>query len=387
MSNSNISVILPRFSEREGKPINQALKKMKFKSLLIFLALFFCLMANNCCVSSGANGLSDELKAKEGVIALPYHDDLAEYIKVQREKPLPEAFVRYESFFDKELQARGLPPELKFLPVSLTGMQTDYEKADRCGVWALPTLIGLHYGLTIDDVHDERFSMEASTRVALDYLSDLHEKYDDWWYCILAFSNSPNALRQAFSQSKQPLQVMDFYEQQLVPNAKVICELIACIYVYRDGQREELSQDTNWSSVGFSKPISIHLLAREAQLPVQTVRSMNPVFRSDVLVPMEGYSLALPDAFVAGFPMVEQKLYDETAAGVVVKTETAPVVEEAPQPKEVLPKNAFKYKVVKGNTLSYIAKKYHVTVSELMEWNHLETDFLAEGQELIIFKK
>ena len=60
---------------------------------------------------------------------------------------------------------------------------------------------------------------------------------------------------------------------------------------------------------------------------------------------------------------------------------------EVTQPKNEIPKNAFKYKVKKGNTLSHIAQRYHVTVSELMEWNHLETDLIQEGQELYIIRK
>lgn len=44
------------------------------------------------------------------------------------------------------------------------------------------------------------------------------------------------------------------------------------------------------------------------------------------------------------------------------------------------------YKVKSGDTLSKIAKKYHVYVSQLKKWNHLKSDFIREGQKLKIYK-
>ncbi len=51
-----------------------------------------------------------------------------------------------------------------------------------------------------------------------------------------------------------------------------------------------------------------------------------------------------------------------------------------PQPKLIY------YKVKSGDTLSKIAKKYHVYVSQLKKWNHLKSDFIREGQKLKIYK-
>ena len=45
-----------------------------------------------------------------------------------------------------------------------------------------------------------------------------------------------------------------------------------------------------------------------------------------------------------------------------------------------------KYKIKKGDTLTKIAAKYHVTIAELMKWNNLKNDNIREGQTLIIKK-
>lgn len=54
--------------------------------------------------------------------------------------------------------------------------------------------------------------------------------------------------------------------------------------------------------------------------------------------------------------------------------------------KETVPSGAALHKVVPGETLFAISKKYDVTVSEIMEWNGLKGNDLSVGQALVIQK-
>ena len=202
---------------------------MKFKALLILWSFFFCLAANNCCVSSGSDEMAKELKSMEKDIPLPYHDALDKTMEQLADKNLPETFTKYQAFVDTALVQRGMPLELRFLPYALSGMKADYQNGDRCGYWALPSLVGMHYGLQIDESHDERLSVEASTLAALNYLNDLHNKYNDWWYSILAYANSPTSLSHALIHQGGEPELWDFYEQDLMPDTDVIPDFIACV--------------------------------------------------------------------------------------------------------------------------------------------------------------
>ena len=363
---------------------------MNFKTLVIVLSLVFCLTANNRCVSSGANAISKELKTMEKDVPLPYHEDLLDFVERYRNRALPETFIKYESFIEAELRQRGIPVEMKYLPISLSEMRLDYQEEGRCGVWALPALVAMHYGLTVDEKHDERFSVEASTKAALDYLSELQQKYNDWWYTILAFSNSPNSLQRALAENDNTLKLWDFYEKQLVPHPEVICNYIACMFAYHDHVAEAQPNEED-SVIAFSQPISVQLLAQETQLSVEQIKASNLVFRSDVFVPLEGYGLVLPQRFVKDFPTMEQKLYEETAQATPIieeqKVETSVVKNEPSKKAPVAKKETIiKHKVKKGETLTRIAKIHNVTITELVEWNHLESDLILEGQNLIIKK-
>ena len=319
-------------------------------------------------------------------IPLPYHDALVKVVKRYETKPLPAVFAEFDSFVEDELLKRGIPLEMKYLPMALTDHKINYLSDDRSGLWALPVLVGLHYGLTIDDKHDERFAMEAATGAALDYLSDLHQQYNDWWLSILAYYNSPNSVNRALILKDNDVALWDFYDQGLVPDAQIIAHFIACIYVYNDYQTTSKPSD-DYVDFSFSRPIALKLLAKEAGLTVNKIKELNPVFRSDTLVPFKDYTLRLPKKFANYFPDIEQELYDKTAAASTKKTieptETKPVSQNSGN-TSASPSSKQTYIVKKGDTLTKIANKYHTTVTNLKKWNRLKSDQIREGQKLIV---
>lgn len=68
-------------------------------------------------------------------------------------------------------------------------------EGDRAGVWGLPTLVALRYGLTIDEERDERLDEDACQRAALAYLNDLYVEFGDWDLCYYAYLYSPAYVR------------------------------------------------------------------------------------------------------------------------------------------------------------------------------------------------
>ena len=306
---------------------------MKVRDLTILLIGFFCLSANNCCVSSDANAISKQLDKLEKTISLPYHEALQHGIAEYESKTMSGSFIKNETMIETELQRRNMPVELKYLPVALTDMQSDYISGDCRGAWALPTLVALRYGLDVSENNDERLSIEASTKAALDYLSELYQQYGDWWMSILAFSDSPNALQRAIVKSDNFLELWNFYEQDLLPNSHVIKDFIACDYVYSSYTPEQKSEALAQFEKSEAKRLADE--AKKAQ---------------------------------------EQQ---------TVKAEPAP----SPKPTPAKPKENYStYIIKKGDNLGKIAKKYHVSVDSLMKWNNLKSDFIREGQKLKIKK-
>jgi membrane-bound lytic murein transglycosylase D len=313
---------------------------MKIKLLKIFWLFVFCLAVNNCCVSSDSDRVAQRLQSLEKTLPLPYNVRLDKAVQTYAGKTLPDAFVVSEPFIDSALAQRGMPQEMKYLPLALTAMRTDFAKDDRCGVWSLPPLVAIRYGLCVNDRRDERYAIQASTTAALDYLNDLHHQYGDWWYAILAYTNSPNALHHALDRNKASLQLWDFDQRGLLPNTSVITNLIACICAYEGTERPTVKN-----------PSIVE--------PVERPKIDKPIASSDTS--------------------------NKQTSSTVTKQDTSSTSSHSGN-KPSTGSTTQKYKVKKGDTLTSIAKKYHVKVKELMKWNKLKNDKIYEGQTLIIKK-
>lgn len=337
---------------------------MKFNLLIIFWSCLFVLTANNRCASSvneGNNeGIVKELKDNESAIPLPYNAALDNTVKQLAEKNLPKTFTKYEAFIDSALVERNIPMEVKYLPYALSGMDSCYSKGDRIGYWALPTLVGMHYGLRIDDNCDERQSVEFSTIAALNYLSDLHLKYDDWWYSILAYANSPTSLSHALIHHGDKPELWDFYEQKLMPDTYVIPNFIACVYL---GNQDLLVFNNDLPA---SPAIAQVIEPAETQVvePVET-----KVVETVETKPVEP---------------TETKVVEPEETKVVEAAETKPVVTK---PATENASSTIRYKIKWGDTLWGIATKHHVSVEQLKAWNNLKSDAIYEGNYLIIKKQ
>lgn len=298
---------------------------MKFKALIIIWMAFPCFMASASCATSDTKTIAQRLKSLEKDMPLPYNDALLDVAERYAEKPLPASFLAYEAFVETELRKRDIPLEIKCLPIALSQMKSDFRSGDRCGIWAMPTLVGLRYGLSIDGQIDERYVMQASTRAALDYLCDLHGQYHDWWLCILAYANSPNALQHALVRGGDSLAVWDWYERKLLPDVVVVRDFIACVYAYGDESRR-VADPTD-----------------EPEKELETTETPQP-FSPTTTKP------------------------SPTPPKTSASSQTAPQ----------------KYTVKKGDTLTKIAHRHHVSVANLKKWNHLKSDRIQEGQKLIV---
>ncbi len=320
---------------------------MKIRLLKIFWLFIFCLVANNCCVSSDSDKIAKRLKSLENTLPLPYHERLDKAVQSYANKSLPDAFVVTEPFLDSALAQRGMPQQMKYLPMALSAMRTDYANSDRCGVWGLPSLVALHYGLTVNDRRDERYAIRTSTNAALDYLEDLHKQYGDWWYAILAYTNSPNALHHALDRNSNSPELWDFDTQRLMPDTRVIADLIACVYTYE----------------GVARPTVKNTRIVE---PVDRPKTTKPIAQTETPTTVEA-------------PARNSNMGSSSTGSVTKKDSDS-------KNKKNSGTTTTKYKVKKGDTLSRIASKHHVSVKDLKRWNNLKSDKIREGQTLIIKK-
>ena len=97
----------------------------------------------------------------------------------------------YLYYIVEEVEKRDIPMELALLPLVESTLDPFASSSSHAaGLWQIMPATGRHLGLEQDWWYDGRRDVRDSTRVALDYLEALYERFDNDWLLALAAYNS-----------------------------------------------------------------------------------------------------------------------------------------------------------------------------------------------------
>jgi len=266
-------------------------------------------------------------------------------------------------FTTEELLSRNMPAGLAFLPVAISNVSMP---GNRAGIWALDALDAVRYGLRVDLVHDQRYDDTLCTLVALSCLQEHFERYKEWDMAIAAYLHSPAVLNATLRSGDSTLLLHTLTLSDLNQMEK---------------SGYSLSSEA-LSTIWFDRPISLEAITLVTGISNRDFSKTNPIFRSDPLVPLAGYGLKFPTEVAEKIEV--DSLYVVTER--LVEVRKAEVLKKQKQAEEERKQTSIIYTVKYGDTLSGIARKHRVRVSDLKKWNKLKSDFIRERQKLIIYK-
>jgi membrane-bound lytic murein transglycosylase D len=100
---------------------------------------------------------------------------------------------QYAPMISIKLEERDMPHDLLFLALIESGFDPEaYSSADASGLWQFVAETGRRYGLVVNKEVDERNHPEKSTDAALQYLSELHDRFDSWYLAAAAYNTGEN---------------------------------------------------------------------------------------------------------------------------------------------------------------------------------------------------
>jgi membrane-bound lytic murein transglycosylase D len=115
-------------------------------------------------------------------------------------------------------------------------------------------------------------------------------------------------------------------------------------------------------------------------IPVETLRELNPQYTHDIVPGNEGpYVLKIPYQYTNSFISVEDSVYTHKADSLL----SAKVLTSVSSGGDG---GSIRYLIKNGDTLGSIARRYHVTVSNLKRWNNLKSDSIRAGRYLTIYQ-
>jgi membrane-bound lytic murein transglycosylase D len=270
---------------------------------------------------------------------------------------------KLSEFTTDELLSRNMPAGLAFLPAAISNVSMP---GNRAGIWALDALDAVRYGLRVDPVHDQRYDDTLCTLAALSCLQEYFERYKEWDMAIAAYLHSPTVLNACLQSG----------DSTLLLHTLTLSDLNRMEKSGNSPSVEELS------TVWFDRPISLEAITLLTGISATDFSKANPIFRSDPLVPLDGYGLKFPIEVAEKIEV--DSLYAVTER--LVEAGKAEVLKKQKQAEEERKQTSIIYTVKYGDTLSGIARKHRVRVSDLKKWNKLKSDFIRERQKLIIYK-
>lgn len=316
---------------------------------------------------------------------------------------------RWFPMIEERLKQMNLPDDLKWVAIVESDLVPNVcSPKGAAGPWQFMPSTGSAYGLSQRGSVDKRYDFERATDGAFQYLGDLYRKYKSWSLAIASYNCGEKRIYDAFTHQG----TRDYYHMKLPQETeRYVIRILAIkavlgnpnMYGYdlpKGMGYQELKLDR--ITVNLSRPVSIQTIAANANVTVREFKRLNPIFRSED-IPPGAQELKFPEGFGKVFEANFKSGSAQTTA-VASAREDFPAVSAAepvssklispPPPAKLAPAPAGKvkikpvkarfYKVKKGDTLSGIADNLDVEVGALKKANHLKTNVLKPGQQLLI---
>ena len=335
---------------------------------------------------------------------------------------------RYRPLIVPQLREAGLPEDLLYQAMIESGFNP-YAKshASAVGVWQFIQSTGRGYGLEQTWWIDERRDPNLATGAAIAFMSDLYERFGSWELSSAAY----NAGGGKISRAIKMYGTQDYWElsaskhDYLKPETKnyvpkIMAAAILAKYADRYGLTEEIKDEDrlgawDFDVVSVPEATDLRVVADIVELDIEELVSMNPALKREYTPPgLANYPLNIPrgasEHFTAEFAKVPESQRVTFVRHQVRRGDTLGRIGQKygvpistiqrmngirdprklrvgarlliPVRADTLGSREITHVVGRGETLSGIASKYSMKLTDLRTLNELDSDVLQPGQRL-----
>ena len=279
-----------------------------------------------------------------------------------------ETGAPYRMYARQQLALSNMPASLEYLPV----VESEYKvtaksRSGALGIWQFMEN-SIHPFLEKDQWVDERLDPWKSTDAAIKKLQDNYNMFGDWALALAAYNYGAGGLRRTIKAAGGVDNFWDLADRGLlvnqttmyVPKFLAVAEIVTNQEHYGLEFPEVSEADLiRWDEVTTKRSVPLQMLAKEMNIDVSILKFLNPALILGRTPPAREYTLRVP-------------LGTGTEAQQAIST-------------MVLPSYEHTYKVVKGDTLWGISRRYGLTVTDLCDANNIEENaILPIGKTLYI---
>ena len=331
---------------------------------------------------------------------------------------------RYREMIARVLHEEGLPQDLIYLAQAESAFQPlALSRAGARGIWQFVAYRGTEYGLRHSWWVDERQDPEKATRAAAQHLRDLYRQFGDWYLAMAAYNCGPGNVQKGIERTGYA-DFWELYKRNVLPREtrNYVPIILALTLIAKDAAHYGITVDPEepvpTDIVKPGRAIDLRLVAETIDVDVETLRGLNPSLLRLATPDDPSFELHLPvgtaekfSAEIADIPADKWVSWrrhrvetGETLTSIARKYHvTAAAISDANglerrAPLEVGGKliipaappaeaksRLVRYRVRRGDTLSGIADRFSVPSEDVRKWNHMKTNRVARGMVLRIY--
>jgi membrane-bound lytic murein transglycosylase D len=346
---------------------------------------------------------------------------------------------KYLDLMRNILKEKKLPSDLVWLCLIESGFNPKaYSWARAMGPWQFIASTGRKYGLKRNWWYDERRDFIKSTYAACDYFTFLYNKFGSWSLALAGYNGGEGRVERAIQKHNTD----NFWDLKLRKQTEDYVPLyMAATIIAKDpekyGFNVKYEPPLQFDIVEINQPMDLRKIAKLVGTSLETMEELNPELLRGVTPPnYRGYKLRIPLGTKESFTQnlrenpseVESRLFVEHTvrsgetlshisqkygvplsaimeANALTKKHILRIGQRLliPSPNASVSRSSLsdsrgskvannqegkpfiKHTVKKGETLSYLSKKYNISVSAIVQANDLANkNVLKIGQHLSI---
>jgi len=209
----------------------------------------------------------------------------------------------YLPFIREEVEKRGLPPELVYLPIIESGfVVTAVSRSGAVGLWQFMLNSISPYNMKVTDLLDERRDFIKSTKGALQKLEDEYNRLGDWELTLAAYNSGLAAVTRTVQSSG----INDYWELSRrnllrAETINFVPRLIAVSYVLSQPRRFAINvwqEKFEWTAVPLERQVSVDIIAEETGINKELLRRLNAELTYGITPAGTGHLLKVPSSYI-----------------------------------------------------------------------------------------
>lgn len=355
---------------------------------------------------------------------------------------MTERSQKYLYHIVEELEARHMPTELALLPFIESAYNPQaLSVAKAAGMWQFVPGTGRTYNLKQNMWQDERRDVLASTSAALDYLSRLHDMFGDWYLALAAYNWGEGNVQRAIARNEAAGLPTDYQSLRMpgetrnyVPKLQAVKNIVMNPQMY-GLTLPSIPNHPYFVTVTTAHDIDVDTAAKLANMSTDEFRSLNPSFKKPVILGATQPQILLPfdnaSAFERNLKAFSGQLSSWTTYTVTERARPAAIAEKIgvdadtlmsvnkipagmrlkPGSTIVVPRGddddedisadvaesavlamepdvpdtrKMLIRVRRKQSMSTLADRYGVSVSQLRAWNRTHRDLVSPGQVIVL---